>query len=91
MPRKRYSKAWRRMVDCLCRSGFQTLVLTWPKSIQRATATYLSGAGPTIMLILEDSDHDAVPELEEKLSSLKHHWALRQLRIEWHGARVLRN
>lgn len=56
-----------------------------------AAAVFLSGAGPTIMLILEDSDHDAVPELEEKLSSLKHHWALRQLRIEWHGARVLRN
>ncbi len=52
-------------------------------------ATYLSGAGPTIMLILEDSDHDSVPELESKLSSLKHHWVLRQLRIEWHGARVL--
>lgn len=56
-----------------------------------AAAVYLSGAGPTIMLILEDSDHDTVPELKEKLSSLKHHWVLRQLRIEWHGARVLQN
>jgi len=54
-----------------------------------AAAVYLSGAGPTIMLILEDSDHDSVPELEKKLLSLKHHWELRQLRIEWHGARVL--
>ena len=56
-----------------------------------ASAVFLSGAGPTIMLILEDSDHDVVPELENHISSLKNHWTLRQLRIEWHGARVLRN
>ncbi len=54
-----------------------------------ASAAFLSGAGPTIMLILEDSDHDVVPELETHISSLKNHWVLRQLRIEWHGARVL--
>jgi len=54
-----------------------------------ASAAFLSGAGPTIMLILEDSDCDVVPELEQKIATLKNHWTLRQLRIEWHGARVL--
>lgn len=54
-----------------------------------ASAAFLSGAGPTIMLILEDSDQDIVPELETRIAALKHNWTLRQLRIEWHGARVL--
>ena len=56
-----------------------------------ASATFLSGAGPTIMLILEDTDHDIVPELQEKIKQLTHKWTLRQLRIEWLGARVLEN
>jgi homoserine kinase len=54
-----------------------------------ASAVFLSGAGPTIMLILEDTDHDIVPELQQKIKQLTHKWTLRQLRIEWHGARVL--
>ena len=54
-----------------------------------AAATFLSGAGPTIMTILADSDNDPLPKLAERIGMLSKNWTIRELRIDWRGARII--
>lgn len=51
--------------------------------------TYLSGAGPTIMCIIEENKGDIVEKIDEYLDSLQSKWTLRELIIDLQGAKVL--
>ena len=46
----------------------------------------LSGAGPTIMNIVREEDHDFREKIEKKLKSLGHKWEIKELHIDSCGA-----
>ncbi len=51
-------------------------------------ATYLSGAGPTIMAILREDDNKYVNNIKEYLKDLHHKWDLIELKVDSRGAVV---
>jgi len=72
----------------------QHLIAEWNEVMAIAdaigiSAAFLSGAGPTIMFILEDSEQDHLPEIIRQLSRLRNNWRARELRIDRRGARVM--
>lgn len=49
---------------------------------------YLSGAGPTIMVILGEEDNTFTPSMKEYLADLPHTWEVVELKIDAQGACV---
>ncbi|MCM8710903.1 homoserine kinase [Clostridium sp. SYSU_GA19001] len=49
---------------------------------------YLSGAGPTIMVMLEEENHDFCREIKKFLKSLQSKWEIRELQIDCEGTVV---
>lgn len=54
-----------------------------------AKTFFLSGAGPTVILIFEDNGEDPLPGLIESLEGLAGSWVPRALRIDWQGAKII--
>lgn len=54
-----------------------------------ALGVYLSGAGPTIMAIVDENDIFLAHAIRKYLSSLGYHWEVVELHIEPEGARLL--
>lgn len=51
--------------------------------------TYLSGAGPTIMVLVDQKENNFIMEIEEYLSQFKDKWEVKELGIDFNGARIL--
>ncbi len=49
---------------------------------------FLSGAGPTIMVMLRDEDKDFLRNIKSFLDTLKNKWEVRELNIDNLGTRV---
>ncbi|WP_315121360.1 homoserine kinase [uncultured Clostridium sp.] len=49
---------------------------------------FLSGAGPTIMVLVEESNHYFLEEINKYLITLEDKWEVRELKIDHLGARV---
>ena len=54
-----------------------------------ALGSYLSGAGPTIMAIMDDEDSIFINRMENYLISLGYNWKVIELKIDLLGARVI--
>lgn len=50
--------------------------------------TFISGAGPTIITIIDEKNKDFIHELKNQLNSLKNNWLLKELDIDLEGAAV---
>ena len=55
----------------------------------KALGTYLSGAGPTIMAIINEENDSFKSEMEDYLKSLNYTWEIIELGIELDGAKVI--
>ncbi len=55
----------------------------------KASGAYLSGAGPTIMAIISESDSSFKKEMESYLESIDYNWQVKVLEIDLDGARVI--
>ena len=53
-----------------------------------AVTSFLSGAGPTIMIINEKDNNELVGKLEEYLSNCKRKWKISVLNLEVDGAKI---
>lgn len=51
--------------------------------------TYLSGAGPTIMVLVEEEQDDFALEIGDFLAQLEASWIVRELVVDLEGARIL--
>lgn len=49
---------------------------------------YLSGAGPTIMCIVEDDDHEFKEKIRKYLEILEDNWDIKELRMDLDGTRI---
>lgn len=51
--------------------------------------TYLSGAGPTIMVLVQENENDFIYKIEEFLSRFSDKWTVKKLLIDLEGAKIL--
>ena len=49
---------------------------------------YLSGAGPTIMCILEEDNNSFIVDIKRYLNTLKGNWGIKELYIDLEGTRI---
>lgn len=54
-----------------------------------ALGTFLSGAGPTIMVIIDEDNEDFVTELEKDLKSMKSNRKIKEMTMDLEGARCI--
>lgn len=50
--------------------------------------TFLSGAGPTIMVLVAEGEEDFILEIEQYLKSLVNNWTVKELELDLEGATV---
>ncbi|MGE5678499.1 MAG: homoserine kinase [Pseudomonadota bacterium] len=55
---------------------------------QNSLCVFLSGAGPTIMSVLREDDHEFCCHMEEYLKKMENNWILKELRSDSSGASV---
>lgn len=55
----------------------------------KALGGYLSGAGPTIMAIINDKDNNFKNEIENYLKSINYNWEVVDLQMDLEGAKII--
>ena len=49
---------------------------------------YLSGAGPTIMAIIDENDNKFATEMSNYLNSIDYSWNIREFKLDFHGVSI---
>ena len=55
-----------------------------------AYGCFLSGAGPTIMAIIDENDLDFVDDIKKFIKEENINWDIKELKIDKHGAKILK-
>ncbi len=54
----------------------------------RAEAFFISGSGPTVILVFQDNGKAYFDKIQNQISEALPNWTARELRIDWQGART---